>query len=82
MGKFYGYAPFSGHFWAGKRIFWRDFGRFIEFFFILLNHGVSGGGSIQMPFLKLLIAQFGAVFFYFTNNAIRLKKIDNVEAKK
>jgi hypothetical protein len=32
--------------------------------------------------LKLLIAQFGANFFYFTKNDLHLKKIDNVEAKK
>jgi hypothetical protein len=41
----------------------------------LLNHRVSGGVSIQMAFLlKLSIAQFGAVIFYFTKNAPHLKK--------
>jgi len=32
-------------------------------------------------FFKLFIAQFGGIFFNFTN-ALHLKQIENVEAKK
>jgi len=36
-----------------------------------------------MPFLKLLIAQFGASFFFILQkNALHLTKIDNFEAEK
>jgi len=42
-------GKFLDKFWKGERIFWREFGTFIEnSFFILVNHGVSGGVSIQM----------------------------------
>jgi hypothetical protein len=73
MSKFYGYAPFSGHFWTGKRNFWLEIG---ELFFRLVHLGVSGV-SIQMPF-----AQLGAKLVYFMESAPRFKKIDIGEANK
>jgi len=83
MGKFYGNAPFLGHFWTGEKLFWRDFGKFIEtYFFILLNHGVSGRVSIQMPFFEAFNCSIWCYFFFFTKNAPYLTIIDNVESKK
>jgi len=38
--------------------------------------------QLKCHFMKLLIAQFGANLFYFTKNALHLKEVDNVEAKK
>jgi len=53
MGTFYGYAPFSGHFWTSEIIFGGTLENLLEhIFFILLNHGVSGSVSIQMPFFE------------------------------
>jgi hypothetical protein len=50
MSKFYGYAPFSGHFWTGERIFLVGILKIV--FFILVNLGVSGDVSIQMPLFE------------------------------
>jgi hypothetical protein len=69
MRKFYGYAPFSGHFWTGERIFYLDFRKL---FFILVNLEVSGDVSIQMPTKMPLL---GAKVVNFTKNAPHLKKI-------
>ena len=43
MGKLYGYAPFSGHFWIGERIFWREFCKLMEIYFYFSEpYGVKG----------------------------------------
>jgi hypothetical protein len=34
-------------------------------YYFSMNHGVLGSVSIQMPFLKLSSAQFGAIFFFY-----------------
>jgi hypothetical protein len=61
-------------------MFGRNFEHLLNFFLVTL--GVSGGASIQLPFLKSFIAQIGAKLFHLTKNAPHLKKIDIGEAKK
>jgi hypothetical protein len=53
-------------------MFGRNFEHLLNFFLVTL--GVSGGASIQLPFLKSFIAQIGAKLFHLTKNAPHLKK--------
>jgi hypothetical protein len=63
---------FRGIFGQAKDLFCGNFENYLKIVFILVNIGVSGDVSIQMPtkchYLKL-ISQLGVKVVYFTKNA-------------
>jgi len=65
---------FRGIFGQAREFFGRILQILLKNIFILMSHGVSGSVSTQMPIFEAFNCSIWRNSFYFTKNALHLKK--------